>query len=79
MDVYVRSALRGFVFQCIYFVASRLHGWEYSMVDPYINIVALSDQLKSTVQLHALVLAPVFGLNPKGVSVPVIFPYLYHL
>ena len=48
------------------------------MVDPYIDIVAFSDQLKSAVQLHVLVQVSVFGLNPKGVSLPVILPYLYH-
>jgi hypothetical protein len=48
------------------------------MVNPHIDIVAFSDQLKSAVQLHVLVQVPVFGLNPKGVSIPVILPYLYH-
>jgi hypothetical protein len=78
MSVLVRSALRDFVFQCFYFLASRLHGRKHSMVDPYVDIVAFSDQLKSAVQLHVLVQVPVFGLNPKGVFIPVILPYLYH-
>jgi hypothetical protein len=68
--------LGGFIFQCFYFVVGRLHGWEASMVNPHFDIVAFPDQLKSIVQLHALVQVPVFGLNPKGVFIPVILPYL---